>query len=70
MPLDYQLWLSIEKVMDKTAPDKTETKEEFLLRLQQAATSLKKGCVQRAIARMKDNIKAIIEAKGYHPKND
>ena len=68
MPLDYRIWTEVDRVMDKTAPAKTETKDEFVARLQRAGTSLKKGVVEGAIGRFRANFQSIVNAKCYHPK--
>lgn len=70
MPLDYAVWTAIDRKMDETAPDGKESKEEFLSRLKKCAMSLPRGFVRKVIARMKDNIQGVIEARGYHAKND
>lgn len=72
MPLDYSIWHSIVQKMIHNAPktQKTETKDAFLKRLQDIAQSLPKGYVKSVIGRMRGNLQAIIEAKGYTPKND
>ena len=70
MPLDYKIWDEIDKLVLQTAPAGNETKEAFLLRLQQCAKTLPRGMVKSAIARFKDNLQAIVDARGYHPKND
>ena len=70
MPLDYAVWTAIEKSMDDTAPVGKESKEEFLKRLELCARTLPRGFVRKVIARMKGNIQGIIEARGYHAKDD
>ena len=70
MPLDYKLWAEIDKRMLEDAPAGNESKEAFLQRLERCAKSLPRGMVEDAIGRFRDNLQAIIDAKGYHPKND
>ena len=72
MPLDYAVW---DKVMDKVTEesptdDKTEAKEEYLARLEKVARTLPKAWVKRVFGRMKENIQAVKDAKGWIPKND
>ena len=71
MPLDYSIWHTILKGVVKTSPKKgTETRGAFLKRLRGIALSLPKGYVKSVIHRMKDNIQALADARGYTPKND
>ena len=70
MPLDYAIWTQIEKKMDETDPEGRESKGEYLARLQKCAKSLPRSFVEKVVARMKDNIQGVIDANGYHAKND
>lgn len=70
MPLDYSIWNEIVKKVASQKKYKKETKTEFLERLQNAAMTLKKGYVKSVIARMRPNIKALADAKGFVPRND
>ena len=70
MPLDASIWKRVDEKMSETAPSITETKAQFAKRLKKCAKSLPRGCVARAIKRTRANIQAIIDAHGYHPKND
>ena len=70
MPLDYSIWREVEDKMLKKAPQGTETKEAYLKRFKECAMTLPKGFVKNAIGRMKRNIQAIVDARGYLPKND
>lgn len=70
MPLDYSLWYEIDERMVKNAPRGTETKSAFLARLEHTARTLPRGMVRKVIGRMKRNIQAIVDARGWHPKND
>ena len=72
MPLDYSIWDVIVKEMMDTAPknDTVETKDVFLKRLRKIAETLPKGYIKSVIGRMRKNIKALIDARGYTPKND
>ena len=56
--------------LKETCPDETETKAQFLARLKKCAKSLPKGVVSEAIGKMKDNLQALVDAKGNHPKRD
>lgn len=70
MPLDYAIWQAICKRMLDDEPDGVETRGAFLERLRTAATTLPKGHVKGVIGRMRSNIQALVDAKGYTPKND
>ena len=70
MPLDYPTWHTIIKKAMDDAPAGAETRSEFLKRLEEVARSLPKGYIVSTINRMRGNLEAIIEAKGYTPKND
>ena len=70
MPLDYAIWQAIVKKVIDGAPKGVETKDAFMDRLRTVATSLPKGFVKSVIGRMKGNVHALIDAKGYTPKND
>ena len=70
MPLDYAIWQAIGDSMIEGEPDDVETKSEFLERLKTAATTLPRGYVKKIIGRMRSNIQALNDAKGYTPKND
>lgn len=70
MPLDYAIWDAINTKMVAGSPSGTESKAEFVARLRHTAMSLPAPYLFRVIDRYKANIGAIIDAKGYHPKND
>ena len=70
MPLDYAIWKRIIDQLMREAPEEKETKAAFLARLQKIATSLPKSYVKKVIAKMRPNLKALADAKGYTPKND
>ena len=70
MPLDYAIWNEIMKRLMAGAPEGNETKEKFLKRLHKVAMSLDKKYINKVILRMKPNLKALKEARGYTPKND
>jgi len=70
MPLDYAVWTQILRIMDKTTPKGKETKANFLKRLDDARKALPRGFVKKTIAKMKSKIQGVIDAKGYHSKND
>ena len=52
------------------APRGRETKDALLKRLRGIATSLPKGYVKSVIGRMRPNVKVLVDAEGYTPKND
>jgi hypothetical protein len=71
MPLDYALWSEIDRRMAKSDPASgRESEDDFKARLKKTALSLPRGYVKRTLARMRANILALGEAKGYTPKND
>jgi hypothetical protein len=70
MPLDFSIWAKIEAAMDKTAPEGTETKADFIARLARCARTLPRSVVREALGRMKGNIQGVIDARGYYAKND
>ena len=70
MPLDYAIWAAIERKMDETAPHGAESKEAFLARLKKSAMTLPRAFVRKVVARMKGNIQGVIDARGYHAKDD
>jgi hypothetical protein len=70
MLLDYAVWQRIMTKVLVTAPAEEETKQAFLRRLKKCAMSLPKKWVAMQIGRMKENIKGMTNAKGYHAKND
>ena len=70
MPLDFSVWAKIEDAMDKTAPEGTEKKGDFIARLARCARSLPRSVVRDALDRMKGNIQGVIDARGYYAKND
>ena len=70
MPLDYALWERIEKIMNEGAPTGHESHVAFTKRLKKVARSLPKAWVRSKVLQMKENLEGIIEAKGWHAKND
>ena len=70
MPLDFAIWAAIAKAMEKTDPATQETKAKYLERLARCARSLPRGFVSRILGRMKTNVQGVIDARGFHPKND
>lgn len=70
MPLDYALWHTIDEKMATTAPSTVESKANYLSRLERTAKSLPRAFVRKVIGRMRGNIQGVIEAGGYHAKND
>ena len=47
-----------------------ETKEQYLARLEAAAKSLPRSYCQTILRRMRENVQAIVYARGVIPKND
>ncbi len=70
MPLDYSLWTQIDAKMAECEPTGRETKLAFLARLKRCARSLPKATVRKTVRRMKANLNALIDARGFTPKND
>ena len=70
MPLDFALWHAIEQKMETTAPDAAESKAEYLSRLERVAKSFPRAFVRKVLGRMRGHIQGVIEAGGYHAKND
>jgi hypothetical protein len=70
MPLDYAIWSKIMDRVLETAPPHTETKKQFLVRLRHCALTLPRSWVAAQIGRMTEQIKGVVDAKGYHPKRD
>ena len=70
MPLDYTIWNEIEKYFGESAPSGDESKAAFLERLEQCAKNLPRPFVVAALAKMKRNIQGVIDARGFHAKND
>ncbi len=70
MPLDYSLWTQIDAKMAECEPTGRETKLAFLARLKRCARSLPKATVRKTVRRMKANLSALIDARGFTPKND
>ena len=68
MPLDYAIWYRIITKVMEDAPEGKETKDEFLARLRTIATSLPKGYVKSVIGRMRGNVQALVDSKGFTPK--
>ena len=56
--------------MEESELDGRETREAFLARLERSAKQLPRGVVQKVISRMRQNIQGVIDARGYHAKND
>ena len=70
MPLDYAIWHRIMTDLMNGAPSGVETKVEFLGRLRAVATSLPRGYVKSVIGRMRGNVLALVDAKGFTPNHD
>jgi len=70
MPLDYAIWAQICDKLYDTAPQKTESKKEFITRLKGCAKKVTKGFVRKTIAKMKQKIADIRKNRGYHIKSD
>lgn len=70
MPLDYAIWQRIEQKLIDTAPSGNESKAAFLARLRIVGTTLPKTFIKKAIGRMRGNLKALSDAKGFAPRKD
>ena len=70
MPWDYALWQHIQARMNKSAPKGAESKVQYVSRLRRTALSLPRGLVRSVVGRMSANVQAIVDAKGWQPKND
>ena len=70
MPLDFSIWKRIEDIMLEQAPDGRESKADFVQRLKATAKNLPRSFIAKQIDRMKNNLQALCDAKGYTPKND
>jgi hypothetical protein len=70
MPLDYAIWNRIEQIMNEEAPNGCESKVRFLARLRKVAKGLPKAWVRSQVLKMKANLQGIIDAKGWHARND
>jgi hypothetical protein len=70
MPLDYSLWKQVDEEMLACDPRGRETKAGFLARLKRCARSLPKATVRATVRRMRANLDALVESKGFTPKND
>ena len=70
MPLDYAFWQRIEQLMRACEPKGTESKAAYIARLRKCAKSLPKAYLKKQIGQMKNRLQAVIDAKGYNPKND
>ena len=68
--MDYAIWNEVVNKMMKDAPSGDESKRKFIKRLEHTAKTLPRTYVAKVIGRMKVNIQAVIDAKGYTPKND
>ena len=67
MPLDYAVWSEILRRMDMSGPRAgTESKAAYVKRLEETARKLPRGYVKSVIAKMKGNIKDVVDADGYH----
>ena len=67
MPLDYSVWNEILRRRDESSPRSgTESKAHYVSRLEKTARSLPRGYVKKVTNKMKDNIKDVVDAGGYH----
>ena len=70
MPLDFSLWNEIERRALACNIGRAETSEQFAARLRRTALALPSDIVVRRLAKMKDNIRAIVASKGKHTHLD
>ena len=70
MPFDYAVWKKIVDEVIDGAPEGRETKEQYLARLEAAARSLPRSYCRKIVGRMRENVQAIVNARGGIPKND
>ena len=70
MPLDYAIWDEVLDRMMDDAPAGTESKADFISRLETTAKNLPCSFVEKQIGKMKERVQGVIDAQGYHPKKD
>ena len=70
MPLDYAVWTAIVAKLVASAPVGKESKADFIARAKACSMSLPRGFIRKTIGRMKRNIQGVIDAGGFHAKND
>jgi hypothetical protein len=70
MPLDYSIWHAVLGKMADCEPAGREPRADFIKRLRRCAMSLSRTYIAKVVGRMKANLQAISDAKGYTPKND
>lgn len=70
MPLDYCLWVEIEKRALKKNDGGQETRSEYAARLRQAALRLPRNIVKNCLGKMRENVLDIVKAKGKSTKLD
>ena len=70
MPFDFAVWKKIVDEVIDGAPEGRETKEQFLARLEAIAKSLPRSYCRKIVGRMRQNVQAIVDARGGIPKND
>ena len=70
MPLDYAIRHASEQRMAASPPGATESKADYLSRLESTARTLPRSYTRKVLGRMKGNLQAVIDAGGYHAKND
>jgi hypothetical protein len=56
--------------MAECEPTGNETRAAFIARLKKCARALPRAVVRATVRRMKSNLGALIESKGFTPKND
>ena len=62
-------WVCWKKALS-TAPRGTESKEQYMARLERCARSLPRSTVWKSIEAMKERIQETFDNKGYHGKRD
>ena len=64
------MWKKIVDEVIDGAPEGRETKEQYLARLEAAAKSLPRSYCRKIVGRMRENVQALVDARGRTPKND
>lgn len=69
-PLDYFLWEEVEKRMKAGAPKRTETTEEFNVRLRKTAMAIPQRVIRAGISSLGRRIEACFKHNGGHIPRD
>ena len=70
MPLDFNLWESIQAAMDRCNPPGRESLADFKARLRRVALRTPKPVVQKAVEAMKKRAQMIYDANGADIERD